>query len=95
MTVGMRLSRSGGDGDDDQECDYYKMLAQETPPGFVGADAKSLAKEAAVIAINRIFGNVLKDESIHLDPKDGKRAAKKSKCGLWVQCQILAYTPDK
>jgi len=32
----------------------YKLLAKKTP-GFVGADVRSLTKEAAVIAINRIF----------------------------------------
>jgi len=32
----------------------FKLLAKKTP-GFVGADVRSLTKEAAVIAINRIF----------------------------------------
>lgn len=32
----------------------YKVLAKKTP-GFVGADVRSLTKEAAVLAINRIF----------------------------------------
>ena len=32
----------------------YRMLARKTP-GFVGADLRSLTKEAAVTAINRIF----------------------------------------
>ena len=48
MTQNMRLS---GDMD-------FKMLAKKTP-GFVGADVKSLTKEAGVIAINRIFQKVL------------------------------------
>ena len=52
MTKGMRLS---GNFD-------FQQLARKTP-GFVGADVKSLAKEAAVIAINRIFHNVLKDQN--------------------------------
>jgi ribosome biogenesis ATPase len=52
MTTNMRLS---GDFD-------FRELARKTP-GFVGADVKSLAKEAAVIAINRIFQNVLKEQS--------------------------------
>ena len=43
-TPGMRLA---GDFD-------FKLLAKKTP-GFVGADIRSLTKEAAVIAINRIF----------------------------------------
>ena len=48
MTAGMRLS---GDFD-------YKILARKTA-GYVGADVRSLAKEAAVVAIHRIFQNVL------------------------------------
>ena len=52
MTKDMRLS---GDFD-------FRQLARKTP-GFVGADVKSLAKEAAVIAINRIFQNVLKEQT--------------------------------
>lgn len=50
MTMNMRLS---GDFD-------CKILARKTP-GYVGADIKSLAKEAAVVAINRIFRDVLND----------------------------------
>ena len=42
----------------DMRVDYdtldFKLLAKKTP-GFVGADVRSLTKEAAVIAINRIF----------------------------------------
>ncbi|GAX13461.1 ribosome biogenesis ATPase [Fistulifera solaris] len=53
MTKDMRLS---GDFD-------YKVLARKTP-GFVGADIRSLTKEAAVIAINRIFSNVLKGHDL-------------------------------
>jgi ribosome biogenesis ATPase len=52
MTKEMRLS---GDFD-------YKVLARKIP-GYVGADVRSLTKEAAVIAINRIFRDVLKDHS--------------------------------
>ena len=48
MSSGMRL-----DGNFD-----YKLVAKKTP-GFVGADLRSLTKEAAVIAINRIFKTVL------------------------------------
>ncbi len=44
MTRGMRVA-------DDLN---YSLLARKTP-GFVGADVRSLLKEAAVIAINRIF----------------------------------------
>lgn len=50
MTKDMRL-----DGEFD-----YKALARRTP-GYVGADVRSLAKEAAVLAINRIFHNVLEN----------------------------------
>lgn len=53
MTKGMKLS---GDFN-------YKMLARNTP-GYVGADIKSLTKEAAVVAIERIFKDVLKDHGI-------------------------------
>jgi ribosome biogenesis ATPase len=51
MTKKMRLS---GDMD-------YKILARKTP-GFVGADVRSLAKEAAVVAINRIYRDVLNEQ---------------------------------
>ena len=50
MTAGMRLS-----GDID-----FSILAKKTP-GFVGADIRSLTKEAGVMAINRIFKKVLID----------------------------------
>ena len=56
MTKDMKLS---GDFD-------LKVLARRTP-GYVGADVRSLTKEAAVIAINRIFKNVLKDQSLPAD----------------------------
>jgi len=36
----------------------FKVLARKTP-GFVGADVRSLTKEAAVLAINRIFRSEL------------------------------------
>jgi ribosome biogenesis ATPase len=53
MTKDMKLN---GDFD-------FKLLARRTP-GYVGADVSSLAKEAAVIAINRIFKDVLKDQKL-------------------------------
>jgi ribosome biogenesis ATPase len=53
MTKNMRLS---GDFD-------LHVLARKTP-GYVGADVRSLTKEAAVIAINRIFRDVLTDEGV-------------------------------
>jgi ribosome biogenesis ATPase len=52
MTKGMKLS---GDFD-------YKVLARKTP-GYVGADVRSLTKEAAVLAINRIFKDVLMEQN--------------------------------
>jgi ribosome biogenesis ATPase len=55
MTRDMRL-----DGD---FC--FKELARKTP-GYVGADVRSLTKEAAVIAINRIFQDVLTDEGARM-----------------------------
>ena len=53
MTQGMRL--------EDRKDFNFKLLARKTP-GYVGADVRSLTKEAAVIAINRIFQHVLTDE---------------------------------
>jgi ribosome biogenesis ATPase len=44
----------------------FKVLARQTP-GYVGADIRSLTKEAAVIAINRIFKDVLKDQKLPSD----------------------------
>lgn len=38
----------------------YKDLARKTP-GYVGADIRSLCKEAAVVAVNRIFRTLLPD----------------------------------
>ena len=59
MTNGMRLS-----GDID-----FKLLAKKTP-GFVGADVRSLTKEAGVIAINRIFKKILIDDSFNVTSND-------------------------
>ena len=67
MTKGMRLDRNTKDEVDcnsPNEIFDYKLLARKTP-GFVGADIRSLTKEAAVIAINRIFRDVLRDDSLH------------------------------
>lgn len=44
----------------------FKLLARQTP-GYVGADVRSLTKEAAVIAINRIFKDVLKNQKLPSD----------------------------
>jgi ribosome biogenesis ATPase len=49
MTTKMRL---------DGEFDFLSIA--KLTPGYVGADIRSLTKEAAVIAINRIFKDVLK-----------------------------------
>ena len=64
MTVGMRLS-----GDIN-----FKLLAKKTP-GFVGADIRSLTKEAGVIAINRIFKRVLigEDPTSSISEESSKR----------------------
>mmetsp|Transcript_11754 Transcript_11754/g.33767 ORF Transcript_11754/g.33767 Transcript_11754/m.33767 type:complete len:840 (-) Transcript_11754:1601-4120(-) len=59
MTKNMKL---GGDFN-------LKVLARRTP-GYVGADVRSLTKEAAVIAINRIFKNVLVDQKLPSDMID-------------------------
>ena len=65
MTKDMRLS---GDFD-------FKVLARKTP-GFVGADVRSLTKEAAVIAINRIFRDVLLGDDINAgDPSTHNKLA--------------------
>jgi len=40
----------------------YKQLARKTP-GYVGADIRSLCKEAAVVAVNRIFRALLPGSS--------------------------------
>eukprot|EP00978_Attheya_sp_CCMP212_P039783 scaffold210436_cov44-Attheya_sp.AAC.1 len=48
MTRGMRLS---GDFD-------FTILAKKTP-GYVGADLRAFTKEAAVLAVNRIFSTIL------------------------------------
>ncbi|KAL3944582.1 MAG: hypothetical protein SGBAC_001348 [Bacillariaceae sp.] len=56
MTKDMKL---GGDFN-------FKDLARRTP-GYVGADIRSLTKEAAVVAINRIFKDVLKDQKLPSD----------------------------
>jgi ribosome biogenesis ATPase len=53
MTRKMRLS---GDFD-------LSLIAKKTP-GFVGADLASLTKEAAVIAINRIFTSLTQAEAL-------------------------------
>jgi SpoVK/Ycf46/Vps4 family AAA+-type ATPase len=54
MSIGMTLS-GGFD---------FDFIARKTP-GFVGADLLSLAKEAAVIAVNRIFGDMFGKEAVH------------------------------
>lgn len=70
MTKGMRLNDKSNEELEDNIPDEsfdYKLLARKTP-GFVGADIRSLTKEAAVIAINRIFRDVLRDDTLHNDP---------------------------
>jgi len=52
MTGGMRV-----EGEFD-----YRQLARKTP-GFVGADIRSLCKESAVIAVNRIFKSLLPESA--------------------------------
>lgn len=49
----------------------YKVLARKTP-GFVGADLRSLTKEAAVIAIQRIFNMDLLNDSDNKEQVDDK-----------------------
>jgi ribosome biogenesis ATPase len=64
MTKEMRMT---------QDIDF-KLLAKKTP-GFVGADLRSLAKEAAVLAINRIFRDVLTTSDAAL-PNESKGTGK-------------------
>jgi ribosome biogenesis ATPase len=66
MTKGMRLQGQTVVEGDNIYCQIFdfKLLARKTP-GFVGADIRSLTKEAAVVAINRIFQDVLRDDSMH------------------------------
>jgi ribosome biogenesis ATPase len=45
----------------------FRALARVTP-GFVGADLQALAKEAAVLAVNRIFRNLGRDASAPAAP---------------------------
>ena len=61
MTAGMRLA---GDFD-------FRILARKTP-GFVGADVRSLTKEAAVLAINRIFRDVLVEQQAQQTGENGE-----------------------
>ncbi|KAL7581724.1 hypothetical protein ACA910_022264 [Epithemia clementina (nom. ined.)] len=63
MTAGMRLS---GNFD-------FRLIAKKTP-GFVGADVRSLSKEAAVLAINRIFQDVLQKGEQQKSGTEGKSA---------------------
>ena len=48
-----------------------ESIAKKTP-GYVGADIRSLTKEAAVIAINRIFKDMLNLNLISNEPPQGK-----------------------
>lgn len=52
----------------------FKLLARKTP-GFVGADLRSLTKEAAVIAIKRIFRMDLLDGSDDAAKRDEDKAS--------------------
>mmetsp|Transcript_21923 Transcript_21923/g.60963 ORF Transcript_21923/g.60963 Transcript_21923/m.60963 type:complete len:852 (+) Transcript_21923:160-2715(+) len=71
MTASMRLA---GDFD-------FKVLARKTP-GFVGADVRSLSKEAAVLAINRIFRDVLVDQVKSQEAGEQPMVDSKSKSSL-------------
>jgi ribosome biogenesis ATPase len=73
MTKTMRLS---GDFD-------FKVLSRKTP-GYVGADVKSLTKEAAVIAINRIFRDVLTNEGVM--PSDAVLANNAGVASVTLSC---------
>jgi ribosome biogenesis ATPase len=49
----------------------FQSIAHMTP-GFVGADLKALTKEAAVLAINRIFHTIFKDDQMDLDQESSE-----------------------
>lgn len=63
ITKNMRL-----EGDFD-----FQTLARKTP-GFVGADMKSLAKEAAVLAIDRIFRDILQSPALEGSSQEAENA---------------------
>jgi len=64
MTKNMKVS---GDFD-------FKVLARRTP-GYVGADVRSLTKEAAVIAISRIFKEHINNQRLSSDMIDENEVA--------------------
>ena len=69
----------------------YGVLAKKTP-GFVGADIRSLTKEAAVVAINRIFQNELLDGCVSgcsdiAAAQSGEETSKENKEGLNIRTQ--------
>ena len=47
----------------------FKVIAKKTP-GYVGADLKALTKEAAVVAINRVFKELQKHEMAEEEQMD-------------------------
>jgi len=75
MTEGMRL---GGDID-------FRVLAKKTP-GFVGADIRSLTKEAGIIAINRIFKKVLIDGAVSM-PSTNDDVQKEEETAVMLEIQ--------
>lgn len=57
-------SKDGGSGADVAPSGFdYRAIARATP-GYVGADIVALAKEAAVCAVNRAFGQLFTAESL-------------------------------
>ena len=48
----------------------FTLIAQQTP-GFVGADLTALTKEAAVLAVNRIFRDLLANNNKNNNDNNG------------------------
>ena len=71
----------------------YKLLAKKTP-GFVGADLRSLTKEAAVIAIKRIFKMDLLDGGDAGKQNDGKVSDESGESSSDIN-SIVPLTPEQ
>ena len=81
MTKAMRLS---GDMN-------FELLAKRTP-GYVGADVRSLAKEACAIAMNRV--SELKSNTINGEENDVETSESEVNMG-WVVNSAVSLTADE
>ena len=85
MTKAMRLS---GDMN-------FELLAKRTP-GYVGADVRSLAKEACAIAMNRV--SELKSNTINGEENDVETSESEVKMGgnfTWDANSAVSLTADE